>query len=150
MFKTYPTSRQGHLGGWKSTLVCFLIFAGCIQSLSQDRYSTIEEITNEQHKNLFRAEDFGFNISALRKPYILYGNDLQGHANFYLSFDLEDRQNVRYQLVDLAGRQIETREFQDVLNQTYRIEVKNACKGAYIVRLLIDRQYYSEKILFNP
>ena len=150
MFKTYSTSTQGHSARWQAALVCFLIFAGCIQSLSQDRYSITEEITSEQDRNLFRADDFGFNISALRKPYVLYGNDLQGHANFYLSFNLEDRQNVRYQLVDLLGKQIETREFQDVLDQTYRIEVRNASKGVYIVRLLIDQQYYSEKILFNP
>ena len=43
-------------------------------------------------------------------------------AYFYLSFNLKDLQNVGYQLVDLLGKQIEIREFPDVLAQRIVID----------------------------
>lgn len=147
MFKDNPTSVNASLKSW--SLTCLLVLVYCVQSSSQDRYAAAL-ITNHPDKNLLRSEDVGFNQSSTHKPYILYGNDLQGPNDFYVLFNLDDRQTVRYELVDIMGKQLTLQELPDVLDQIYKIEVNDVCGGVYIVRLLIDHQYYAEKIYFNP
>lgn len=79
--------------------------------------------------------------------YTVYGSDLESAKNFYITFNLANRQTIACELVDMMGRQVGTKEMTDVLNQTFKIEVENASSGIYLVRLLIDKKYYVSRIL---
>jgi hypothetical protein len=89
-------------------------------------------------------------LSISRKPYVVYGTDLHGTGGFLISFNLETRQTVRYQLVDMMGRQIAAQDLREVLDQTYAVQANSITGGAYIMRLMLDGKCYSEKILFTP
>ena len=70
--------------------------------------------------------------------------------SFYVTFNLDNRQPVKYELVDMTGKQVGGKELIDVLNQTYKIDVENASSGIYLVRLLIDKKYYVSRIVVIP
>ena len=57
---------------------------------------------------------------------------------------------MTYQLVDMMGRQIAAQDLKEVLDQTYQVQANSISSGAYIVRLMIDRTCYSEKVFFTP
>lgn len=85
--------------------------------------------------------------AAIPDLYMLYPNRLDSEKSFYVTFNLPDRQQVAYELVDMTGKQVGSKELPDVLNQTYRIDVESASSGIYLVRLLIDNKYYVSKIV---
>ena len=117
---------------------------------AQDHLTTIE-VSEPRHNNFaLRSEDVKMKLGSADKPFILFGTDFKGSGGFYISFDLESRQNVRYQLVDMMGRQIAAQDLKEVLDQTYQVQANSISSGAYIVRLVIDRKCYSEKIFFTP
>ena len=82
--------------------------------------------------------------------YTLYPSKIDEVKSFYVTFNLNDRQPVVYELVDMAGRQVGSKELTDVLNQTYKIDIENTSSGIYLVRLLIDEKYYVSRILVIP
>lgn len=79
-------------------------------------------------------------------PFIVYGTDLASASDFYVTFNLGQRQPVSYQLVDVMGKQVMREDLADVLNQTYRVEPANISSGVYILRLQIGTAYYSTKV----
>ena len=116
---------------------------------AQDRITTIE--MSEPHNNIsFTTKEAMSMMGSADKPYLLYGTDFHGVGGFYISFNLETRQTVQYQLVDMMGKQIAAQDLREVLDQTYRVQANSISSGAYIVRLVIDRKCYSEKIFFTP
>ena|SRR5688572_14948110 len=117
---------------------------------AQDHITTIEVSSPRNHNFALRSEDVKMKLGSADKPFVLFGTDFQGSGGFYISFDLESRQNVRYQLVDMMGRQIAAQDLKAVLDQTYQVQASSISSGAYIVRLVIDRKCYSEKIFFTP
>ena len=121
-----------------------------VPGFSQSRFNTAVIVESNANKNLFRSEDTAMKQNATERPYVLYGNDFQGASNFFLSFNLESRQTVRYQLVDIMGKELASDEIPGVLDQTYQIEANSVASGAYIVRLMIDHKCYTEKIFFTP
>jgi hypothetical protein len=121
-----------------------------IPGFSQSRFNTAVIVESNANKNLFRSEDIAMNQNGAARPYVLYGNDFHGTSNFFLSFNLESRQTVRYQLVDIMGKELAKDDIPAVLNQTYRIETNNVASGTYIVRLMIDHKCYTEKVFFTP
>jgi hypothetical protein len=78
----------------------------------------------------------------------VYGTDPAGPRDFYVTFNLADRQDVSYMLVDVNGRQVISEKLNDVLNQTYQIE-PNTAGGLYFFRLRIGKEIYSTKIFLN-
>jgi hypothetical protein len=82
--------------------------------------------------------------------YTLYPNKIEDAKSFYVTFNLENRQTVKYEMVDMSGRQVSTKELTDVLNQTYQIDIEDASSGIYLVRLLIDKKYYVSRIVVIP
>lgn len=80
------------------------------------------------------------------KPFVVYGTDPGTPQDFYVTFNLEQRQDVVYNLVDMAGRTIAEQQLPDVLNQTYQVEANTVSTGIYILRLQIGGEYYAEKI----
>ena len=88
-----------------------------------------------------------FSTSAL---YSLYPTKIDETKSFYVTFNLDNRQPVVCELVDMAGKQVGSKELTDVLNQTYKIDIENTSSGIYLVRLLIDKKYYVSRILVIP
>ncbi len=80
---------------------------------------------------------------------LYYMNETELGKNFNITFNLDSRQEVRCELVDMMGRQIASREFPDVLNQTFNFDCENISTGIYLVRLLIDNTYYVSRILVS-
>jgi hypothetical protein len=127
-----------------------LLLMASIPGSAQDRITTIEVSESHNNKFAFGTEDMTAMIGTSDKPYILYGTDFNGTGGFYIAFNLETRQTVRYQLVDMMGRQIAAQDLREVLDQTYKVQANSISNGAYILRLTIDRKCYSERILFTP
>jgi hypothetical protein len=80
------------------------------------------------------------------EPFVVYGTGPQSPGDFYITFNLDTRQPVSYELVDAMGKQIVHQELQDVLNQTYQVEAQQAA-GLYILRLQIGQTYYATKVI---
>jgi hypothetical protein len=127
-----------------------LMLMAPVIATAQDHITTIELSEPRNNNFALRSEDVKMKLGSADKPFVLFGTDFQGSGGFYISFDLESRQNVRYQLVDMMGRQIAAEELKEVLDQTYQVQANSISGGAYIVRLVIDRRCYSEKIFFTP
>lgn len=128
-----------------------LVLTASLSAIAQNRITTIEiSETHNNNKIAFTAEDMTGLMGITHKPYALYGTDFYGTGGFYISFNLETRQTVQYQLVDMMGRQIAAQDLREVLDQTYRVQANSISSGAYIVRLVIDRKCYSEKVFFTP
>ena len=136
----------------KNALVAtfLLLLTASIPVNAQDRITTIEMSETHNNEFAFKTEDMTAMIGTSDKPYILYGTDFNGTGGFYVAFNLETRQTVRYQLVDMMGRQIAAQDLREVLDQTYKVQANSISSGAYIVRLMIDRKCYSEKVFFTP
>jgi hypothetical protein len=81
-------------------------------------------------------------------PYAVYGTDPSTPQDFYITFNLTERQAVAYSIVDVTGRSLLTRELDDVLNQTYQVE-PNLSAGIYILRIQIGGKLYSSRLYLN-
>ena len=141
------TNSKESSGRW--TLIILLIISS-LQGMAQDRISAVEVSETNANQNLFRSEDVMMSQGSATKPYVLYGNDFRGSGSFYISFNLESRQTVSYQLIDIMGKQLATQGLPGVLDQTYRLEANSISGGTYVVKLLINGKCYTEKIFFTP
>jgi hypothetical protein len=109
-------------------------------------------------RNLLETDIFLDNIefflsddpAALRttEPYAVYGTDPSTASDFYITFNLQERQTVKYSIIDMNGRQITTMQLQDVLNQTFQVEPK-VSPGIYVLRLQIGTQIYATRVYLN-
>jgi hypothetical protein len=79
-------------------------------------------------------------------PYALYGNDLL-NEDVFITFKLNDRQDVSCEMVDVAGRNVFGHTFNNVLNQTYRLEFPSMARGLYVVRVRVGERYYTTRIV---
>ena len=108
-------------------------------------------VTNGNGNDLY-LDNIEFFLSDNASPYTssdlysIYGTTPGGPEEFYITFNLSDREPVQYELVDLMGRQIIHEQLENVLNQTYTISTNTLSSGIYIVRLRIDDRYYSQKV----
>ncbi|HKZ36595.1 MAG TPA: choice-of-anchor J domain-containing protein, partial [Chryseolinea sp.] len=112
-------------------------------------------LTNPISNNLY-IDNLEFFVSDNPSPttitsnlYSLYMDETELGKNFNITFNLDNRQAVTCELVDMMGRQIATKEFFDVLNQTFDFDCQNISTGIYLVRLLIDNTYYVSRILVS-
>jgi hypothetical protein len=145
MFLLYQFFKKNALNALAISLLMTPAFVA-----AQDHITTIEVSAPRNNNFALRSEDVKMKLGSADKPFVLFGTDFKGSGGFYISFDLESRQNVRYQLVDMMGRQIAAQDLKEVLDQTYQVQANSISSGAYIVRLVIDRKCYSEKIFFTP
>lgn len=81
-------------------------------------------------------------------PYTVYGTDPSTPQDFYITFNLSERQEVAYSIVDVTGRSLLTKELDDVLNQTFQVE-PNLSAGIYILRIQIGGKWYSTRLYLN-
>jgi hypothetical protein len=107
--------------------------------------------TNGGGNNLY-LDNIEFFLSDNPSPYqsdelyTIYGTSVNGDPDFYITFNLSDRQPVQYELTDMRGRQLVRAELQDVLNQTFTIPADGLSAGIYIVRLQIEDRIYSQRV----
>jgi hypothetical protein len=65
-----------------------------------------------------------------------------------ITFNLPDRYNVGFSVIDIMGRLVVEAQFPNTLNQTYTLE-STIPTGMYIIRLQIGNRYFSTKVYFT-
>ncbi len=81
-------------------------------------------------------------------PYAVYGTSPAGTDDFIITFNLDDRQTVRYSLTDMSGRELFSQIMDDVLNQTIRVEPEISA-GIYLLKLQIGTSVYYSRVYLN-
>lgn len=125
-----------------------------LSSLVGEENVRIAYVISDEISSSIYLDNIEFFLSADPSPvviedqYAIYPNKLDEARNFYLTFNLSRRQSVAYELIDMLGKTISSKELTDVLNQTYKIDV-DAGTGVYLVRLLIDNKYYISRIVVS-
>lgn len=112
-------------------------------------------VTNQQGNNLY-LDNIEFFTTAdpdtleIEELYSVYGYDVSNPelSELRITFNLPERQNVRYSVINVAG-QLETDGIiNDVLNQTYPIDLaERLAPGVYFIRVQIAQKFYTSKIL---
>ncbi len=110
--------------------------------------------TNDNGNNIY-IDNIEFFISDDPNPklpenlYSVFYRDLESQPSLNVSFNLDSRQDVRCELVDMMGKVISSQNIADVLNQSFEIDGSQASTGIYILRLLINDRYYAERVYLN-
>lgn len=131
----------------RGVVILLFIFAFPSSAFCQNIFLKAELFQNGRGNIFLPTEDTGQSTS--QNLYALFGNDFDGPSEFYLAFNLQHRQAVGYEILDTNGRSIGLGAIPDVLDQTYKVGIQVESTGIYIVRLLIDSSYYSEKVYFK-
>ncbi len=82
--------------------------------------------------------------------YAVYGYDLQNpdQSNLKITFNLPERQDVRFSLINTAGQMETDGILTDVLNQTYPLNLSTRlAAGLYFIRVQIGKRFYTSKVL---
>ena len=69
-------------------------------------------------------------------------------GDFYITFHLDNRQEVFYSLVDMTGRLLTTTQLTDVLNQTYTLQPLVSA-GIYLLRIQIGQDIYTSRVFID-
>lgn len=80
------------------------------------------------------------------EPFIIYGTDLQSPVDFLITFNLDDRQDIVYDLIDVTGRTIVKENLPNVLNQTFQVMPNHVSSGIYIMRIRIGDKFYAKRV----
>jgi hypothetical protein len=113
-------------------------------------------VANQQGNNLY-LDNIEFFTTAdpdaieIDEAYSIYGYDLsdQGARDLRITFNLPEKENVQYTVINTAGQIKRDVLLNDVLNQTFPLEVNTLASGMYFVRLRIGDRYFTTKILIN-
>jgi hypothetical protein len=138
-------STPTNAGDWKRNYVNLTAFAG------QSNVRLAFVFTNDNGNNIF-IDNIEFFVSddpapnSVTNPFVVYSNDPVTPSDFYITFNLEERQSVEYELMDMVGRQIVSQELTDVLNQTYKVNAEHTSTGIYFLRMQIGQNYYITKV----
>lgn len=82
----------------------------------------------------------------VEEPFVIYGTDLESAEDFLITFNLDERQDVKYDLIDVTGRTIVKETLTSVLNQTYQVKPSGVSSGIYIMRIQIGNRFYSKRV----
>jgi hypothetical protein len=109
--------------------------------------------TNANGNNIY-LDNINFSTTVEPNPllneqlYVIYSKT--DEYDFYLTFNLPEKQSVQYEVVDTMGRRVVKGVVDDVLNQTYPVRLEDhESEGIYIVRLGIGARFYSTKIYLS-
>lgn len=128
---------------WVCVPVLFLWEPGAV--FSQERNSVMEYSQLQKTRGVEHHET----VATAQEVYWVSRDYTGGSDKFYITFNLPNKQLVRYELVDLSGKLVSKKDLPDTLDQTYSIESDGAGRGVYVVRLFIDKEYYASRILMN-
>ncbi len=90
--------------------------------------------------------------AAVEELYAVYGYDLgqPGLNNLRITFNLPERQHVRFSIINSLGQMETDGLIPDVLNQTYPLNLgSRLTAGIYFIRLQIGEKFYTTKVLVN-
>jgi len=99
--------------------------------------------TNLNGNNLF-LDDLETYVTGFTKDISLSDNSLLVHPNpstgsqFYVSVQTEERQQVTFQVIDMNGKTVYSKYFDNVLNQTFEFDLAGHSRGIYIIRATGD------------
>jgi hypothetical protein len=84
--------------------------------------------------------------------YSVYGYNLDEPSltNLHITFNLQERQDVRFSLINAAGQMETDGIIKDVLNQTFPLNLSERLPpGVYFIRLLIGKKFYTSKVMVS-
>lgn len=127
-----------------------------LSALAGEENVRIAFVIRNENGNNFYLDNIEFFTTADPDPieieelYSIYGYDLTNpeQSELKITFNLPERQNVRYTVINTIGK-IETDGLlRDVLNQTFPLNLsQRLAPGMYFVRVQIGGEYYSSKVL---
>jgi hypothetical protein len=111
--------------------------------------------TNENGNNLYldNIEFFATEnprVITVTEPFSIYGyrQAEPGQSDLKVTFNLAERQNVQYTVLDAMGKQYAGGVLTDVLNQTYPLELgQQLASGVYIIRMKIAGKYHVRRVM---
>ena len=112
-------------------------------------------VRNQQGNNVY-LDNIEFFTTAdpdtieIEELYSIYGYDLSNQelSDLRITFNLPERQSVRYSVINVAGQMETDGIINDVLNQTYPIDLsERLAPGVYFIRVQIGGKFYTSKIL---
>jgi len=139
------TSVPASASDWQRKYINLDAFAG------SDGVRLAFVFTNDNGNNIY-LDNIEFFVSddpnpnAVKNPFVVYDNSPLTPSDFYITFNLEERQPVQYELVDIMGRPLTTQTLPDVLNQTYEVNAGSTSTGIYMLRLRIGQSMYTTKV----
>ena len=129
-----------------------------LNSLAGEENVRIAFVVKNQNANNVFLDNIEFFVTAdpasvvPEELYTVYGYDLTQPelSELKITFNLPERQNVRYSVISVTGQMETDGVLADVLNQTYPLNLKgNLPPGVYFVRVLIEQRFYTSKILVH-
>lgn len=108
-------------------------------------------VTNGNGNNLF-LDNIDFYTSSNANPilpdelYSIYGGIGSG---VNVTFNLDARADVRLAIYNTLGQLVSTFNYQNVLNQTYPLELGERAPGVYIVQALIGNTLSAKRVYFR-
>ena len=112
-------------------------------------------VTNQNGNNLY-LDNIEFYVTADPDPieinelYSVYGYDLTTPelSELKITFNLPERQDVRFSVVSVTGQMETDGILTDVLNQTYPLNLfQRLTPGVYFIRVQIGSRFYTSKVL---
>jgi hypothetical protein len=79
---------------------------------------------------------------------LIHPNPVDG-SNFYVTVKTDERQDVNMQLVDMNGRKVFDKEFTNVLNQTFELDLSSQSAGIYILKAIGQTYNQTTKLILN-
>lgn len=84
--------------------------------------------------------------------YSVYGYNLgePSLTNLQITFNLPERQDVRFSVINIAGQMETDGILKDVLNQTFPLNLSQRLPpGVYFIRVLIGKKFYTSKVIVS-
>ena len=127
-----------------------------LNSLAGEENVRIAFVVRNQQGNNVYLDNIEFFTTAdpdtieIEELYSVYGYDLSNPelSELRITFNLPERQSVRYSVINVAGQLQTDGIINDVLNQTYPIDpAERLAPGVYFIRVRIAEKFYTSKIL---
>jgi hypothetical protein len=109
--------------------------------------------TNDHGNNMY-VDNIEFFVSDSEDPglpvdlYTVYQSP-ESSKGLFIAFNLLNRQPVNVDIINILGQPVMTAKFDDVLNQTVLLEPGEQSKGVYIVRMTMEGEVFSEKVMLG-
>ena len=129
-----------------------------LNSLAGEENVRVAFVVRNQNGNNLYLDNIEFFVTADPDPieietlYSIYGYDLSNPelSELKITFNLPERQSVRYSVVSVTGQLETDGVLPDVLNQTYPLDLSDRLPpGIYFVRLQIGMKFYTTKVLVH-
>lgn len=110
--------------------------------------------TNLNGNNLF-LDNIEMFVTGFTQDITLEENSILTHPNpsegssFYVTVKTDKRQDVIMQIIDMKGKVIYNQELENVLNQTYEVDLIQEASGIYILKVAGNTYNETTRVLLN-